>query len=333
MSSRAGIGSLFVIAVLAGCGGHHSRPTTSAPAGHATGSASGSVSATARCPVTLPRPWVPPPGVPQRALFGSDYASGQRAALGRRPLAIRCDPGRTAVHQHGRLGGDEVRLVAKRPRALADHRSPTGRHRSASASPRPRRVRHHGVSVERRHLPDSRLLAGDRSGRDGQVDVRDDGDQTGHLTHNAGRGHRTVRLPRALPSLPGPSVLSGADEDHQQGVAGGSRPPDVVVAPPGLLPRPAASPSATTTHTSRITRTQQRRRGVQSPLDLRCVRPGLTAGFRLAGTVNWKTGRYARIVQADLALAAYPIAQLVGDLPRAGAAAAPAFRTRPIRPR
>ena len=37
--------------------------------------------------------------------------------------------------------------------------------------------------------------------------------------------------------------------------------------------------------------------------------------MRLAGTVNWKTGRYARIVQADLALAPYPIAQLVGDLP------------------
>jgi hypothetical protein len=36
--------------------------------------------------------------------------------------------------------------------------------------------------------------------------------------------------------------------------------------------------------------------------------------MRLAGTVNYKTGRHARILQADLALAPYPIAQLVGDL-------------------
>jgi hypothetical protein len=68
MRTSVGIGSLFVIAVLAGCGGHHSR--ASAP----TGQASRSVAT--RCPVTLPRPWTPPPGVPQRALFGSDYASG-----------------------------------------------------------------------------------------------------------------------------------------------------------------------------------------------------------------------------------------------------------------
>jgi hypothetical protein len=37
--------------------------------------------------------------------------------------------------------------------------------------------------------------------------------------------------------------------------------------------------------------------------------------MRLAGTVNGKTGAYARIVEADLALAPYPIEQLVGDLP------------------
>jgi hypothetical protein len=37
--------------------------------------------------------------------------------------------------------------------------------------------------------------------------------------------------------------------------------------------------------------------------------------MRLAGTVNGKTGEYARILEADLALPAYPARQLVGDLP------------------
>ena len=37
--------------------------------------------------------------------------------------------------------------------------------------------------------------------------------------------------------------------------------------------------------------------------------------LRLAGSVNGKTGEYARILEADLALPAYPIRQLVGDLP------------------
>jgi hypothetical protein len=37
--------------------------------------------------------------------------------------------------------------------------------------------------------------------------------------------------------------------------------------------------------------------------------------MRLAGTVNGKTGAHARIVEADLALAPYAAAQLVGDLP------------------
>ena len=36
--------------------------------------------------------------------------------------------------------------------------------------------------------------------------------------------------------------------------------------------------------------------------------------MRLAGTVNGKTGEHARILEADLALPAYPIGQLVGDL-------------------
>ena len=37
--------------------------------------------------------------------------------------------------------------------------------------------------------------------------------------------------------------------------------------------------------------------------------------MRLAGTINWKTGRYARVLQADFALTPYPVSQLVGDLP------------------
>jgi hypothetical protein len=37
--------------------------------------------------------------------------------------------------------------------------------------------------------------------------------------------------------------------------------------------------------------------------------------MRLAGTVNGKTGAHARILEADLELPAYPIRQLVGDLP------------------
>jgi hypothetical protein len=37
--------------------------------------------------------------------------------------------------------------------------------------------------------------------------------------------------------------------------------------------------------------------------------------MRLSGSVNGKTGEHARILEADFALPAYPIAQLVGDLP------------------
>ena len=39
--------------------------------------------------------------------------------------------------------------------------------------------------------------------------------------------------------------------------------------------------------------------------------------MRLSGSVNGKTGEHARILEAELALTAYPIAQLVGDLPDA----------------
>jgi hypothetical protein len=37
--------------------------------------------------------------------------------------------------------------------------------------------------------------------------------------------------------------------------------------------------------------------------------------MRLAGTVNWKTGQHARVVEADFALPAYSLRELVGDLP------------------
>jgi hypothetical protein len=46
--------------------------------------------------------------------------------------------------------------------------------------------------------------------------------------------------------------------------------------------------------------------------------------LRLSGTVNGKTGGYARIIEADLQLAPYPVEQLVGDLPDP----APAIRQR-----
>ena len=36
--------------------------------------------------------------------------------------------------------------------------------------------------------------------------------------------------------------------------------------------------------------------------------------MRLAGTINYKTGRYARLVQVDLSLAPYSVSELVGDL-------------------
>jgi hypothetical protein len=46
--------------------------------------------------------------------------------------------------------------------------------------------------------------------------------------------------------------------------------------------------------------------------------------MRLAGTVNGKTGAYARIIEADLQLPPYPVEQLVGDMPDP----APAIRQR-----
>src|SRR5207248_5372386 len=37
--------------------------------------------------------------------------------------------------------------------------------------------------------------------------------------------------------------------------------------------------------------------------------------MRLAGTINYKTGQYARVVEADLQLPGYRLEELVGDLP------------------
>jgi hypothetical protein len=50
--------------------------------------------------------------------------------------------------------------------------------------------------------------------------------------------------------------------------------------------------------------------------------------MRLAGTINGKTGAHARILEADLALAGYPIAALVGDLPDPTTPAPPRTRQR-----
>jgi len=113
------------------------------------------------------------------------------------------------------------------------------------------------------------------------------------------------------------SHSSAARWFHAAGVPAEPRPPatNPSSASPRRSSRPAASPSATVVPASRITRTQQSDPGLQTPLDLRCVRHHVTAGFRLAGTVNGKTGAHARILEADLALPAYPIRHLVGDLP------------------
>jgi hypothetical protein len=48
--------------------------------------------------------------------------------------------------------------------------------------------------------------------------------------------------------------------------------------------------------------------------------------MRVAGSVNGKTGAHARIVEADFALAPYPVAQLVGELPDPARQAAPRSR-------
>jgi hypothetical protein len=48
--------------------------------------------------------------------------------------------------------------------------------------------------------------------------------------------------------------------------------------------------------------------------------------MRLAGTVNGKTGAYARILEADLQLPGYPVRELIGDLPDPSPRVAPRVR-------
>ena len=55
--------------------------------------------------------------------------------------------------------------------------------------------------------------------------------------------------------------------------------------------------------------------------------------MRLAGTVNGKTGAYARILEADFALPPYSVEQLVGDLPDPATPVAAESRTRRAEPR
>lgn len=61
--------------------------------------------------------------------------------------------------------------------------------------------------------------------------------------------------------------------------------------------------------------------GRPSVADGQCANRGRV--MRLAGTINWKTGRYARIIQADFALEPYSIVELVGDLSDPQCAPAP----------
>jgi hypothetical protein len=65
--------------------------------------------------------------------------------------------------------------------------------------------------------------------------------------------------------------------------------------------------------------------GKPNVADVRCKERARV--MRLAGTVNYKTGQYARIVEADYQLPGYPLEELVGDLPD------PAPPTAPARPR
>ena len=118
---------------------------------------------------------------------------------------------------------------------------------------------------------------------------------------------------RAHNTILQPSTTTAA----ARGVVDAARPPATNPSSPTARrsSRPAAAPPAAVIRLPRITRPRQGNRGLQIPLDVRCVRLPLTAGFRLAGTVNHKTGRYARIVHADFELPGYPIAELVGDLP------------------
>lgn len=64
---------LAIAAASAACAGHQPRAVGARRQIAAT---SRSAPPARGCPVTLPRPWTPPAGVSQGALFGSDYAHG-----------------------------------------------------------------------------------------------------------------------------------------------------------------------------------------------------------------------------------------------------------------
>ncbi|MGH2948252.1 MAG: hypothetical protein ACRDPC_18690 [Solirubrobacteraceae bacterium] len=68
--------------------------------------------------------------------------------------------------------------------------------------------------------------------------------------------------------------------------------------------------------------------GKPNVADVRCKERARV--MRLAGTVNYKTGQYARIVEADFRLPGYPLADLVGDLPDPMPPAAPTRARRAI---
>jgi hypothetical protein len=68
--------------------------------------------------------------------------------------------------------------------------------------------------------------------------------------------------------------------------------------------------------------------GKPNVADVRCKERARV--MRLAGTVNHKTGRHARIVQADFRLPGYPLQELIGDLPDPTPPAAPARARRAI---
>ena len=60
-----------------------------------------------------------------------------------------------------------------------------------------------------------------------------------------------------------------------------ARPPDGIVAPPGLLTRPAAVPLSTVAEPSRITRPQPRPQPEWLPLPVRCGRAARSHGLHL----------------------------------------------------
>lgn len=131
MRSCTGLGVLVVTAVLAGCGGHQARSTASAPTGNSTVSPSRSESQASRCLVTRPHRWVPPPGVPQRALWGSDYASGnERLWVGGLWPSGVIEAGSRFINKNGSVG-----MKFGWWRNVRGHLRITGRRLDAPAAP------------------------------------------------------------------------------------------------------------------------------------------------------------------------------------------------------